>query len=424
MMVRRYATGSGSVHQLRCRLVLAITSSGETLHLTPRLGRLAGLTVCLVLAAPLAPAHADDPYPVPDTATITVVGDGSGHGKGLSQYGAYGAARQGRSAQQILDFYYPGTRTGHAGGSVKVLISADHDRDLVVDARPGLTLRKVSSGRTWRLTHAGATRWRIQRSSSGADVVSYRTGAWHQSRVLSGDVEIAAGGDPVALRTPAGRTAYRGALRSTTHDGRRVTVNVLPMEAYLRGVVPAEVAAASWPQQAMRAQAVAARTYATYERQHGGNSAYDLCDTALCQAYGGASAEYPTSDTAVARTAGRILTYQGKTAFAQYSASNGGWTVDGGKPYLVAEKDPYEGTSPDYYGWTQRISAHAIEKAYNIENLSSIAIETRDGHGRRGGRVETVRLESTTGWSGTVTGDSFRSHFGLRSTLFEITQVQ
>jgi SpoIID/LytB domain protein len=258
---------------------------------------------------------------------------------------------------------------------------------------------------------------------SGDSVVSYRTGSWHRWRVLRGDVEFAAGKAPITLHTPAGSVRYRGALLSTWHEGKRVTVNVLPMEAYLRGVVPAEVAAASWPQQAMRAQAVAARTYAAYERQHGGNPDYDLCDTAACQAYGGASAEYATSNTAVSKTAGRILTYHGKTAFAQYSASNGGWTVDGGEPYLVARKDPYEGTSPDYYGWTVRISARKIEKAYRIENLSSIAVESRDGNGRRGGRVVTVRLASTTGWTGTVTGDSFRRNFGLASTMFEITSV-
>jgi SpoIID/LytB domain protein len=174
----------------------------------------------------------------------------------------------------------------------------------------------------------------------------------------------------------------------------------------------------------MRAQAVAARTYAAYEREHAGNPDYDLCDTAACQAYGGASREHPASDTAVARTARKILTHRGETAFAQYSASNGGWTVDGGRPYLPAKQDRYEGTSSDYYGWTVEIPVGAIEDVYNIDNLTGIAIETRDGNGRRGGRVGTVRLENAdTGWTGTVTGDSFRRNFGLLSTLFTITAV-
>ena len=111
-----------------------------------------------MLALPLAvtlatatPAVADDPYPVPDTATITVVGDGSGHGKGLSQYGAYGAAREGLKVDEILDFYYPGTERDSAGGKVRVLVSADDDRDLVIEDRAGLTVRNLASGRTWKL---------------------------------------------------------------------------------------------------------------------------------------------------------------------------------------------------------------------------------------------------------------------------------
>ena len=383
----------------------------------------------LALAAVLVavPAHADDPHPVPGTATtVTVEGDGSGHGKGLSQYGAYGAARAPHNLKvgEILDFYYPRTRLRDTGGKVRVLVSADDDRDLVVDDRAGLTVRNLASGRSWRLDHRKATRWRVRPNAAGDQVVSYRTRAWHPVRVIKADAELAAGGRPLTLRTPDGSVRYRGALRSVDHDGERVTVNVVPMEQYLRGVVPAEVAASSWPQHAMRAQAVAARTYAAYEREHAGNPDYDLCDTAACQAYGGASREHPASDTAVARTARKILTHRGETAFAQYSASNGGWTVDGGRPYLPAKQDRYEGTSSDYYGWTVEIPVGAIEDVYNIDNLTSIAIETRDGNGRRGGRVGTVRLENVdTGWTGTVTGDSFRRNFGLLSTLFAITSV-
>jgi SpoIID/LytB domain protein len=199
------------------------------------------------------------------------------------------------------------------------------------------------------------------------------------------------------------------------------------MESYLRGVVPAEVSPSLWPQEAMRAQAVAARTYAAYERAHAGSRAYDLCDTAACQAYGGASAEARASSRAVGATARTVLTYGGELAFAQYSASNGGYTVDGGEPYLPAQPDPYEGTSPDFYGWTVRIPARKIEQAYNIDNLTSIAITERDGHGRdgNGGRVLEVRLANAdSGWSGTVTGDSFRRNFGLSSTMFRITGVR
>ena len=380
-------------------------------------------TVLTVLAT-AAPAVADNPVSVPDPATVTITGDGYGHGKGMSQYGAYGAARTPYSLgfQEILRFYYPGTKLGTTGGTVKVLISADDDRDLVVNDRQGLTVRNVATGRTWRPAVPTAKRWRI-RPSGAASVVSYRTSAWHVWRTVKADVEIAAGGRPVELRTPDGVVAYRGALRSTSRNGTRLTVNVLPMEGYLRGVVPVEMYS-SWPQQALRAQAVASRTYAAYERGHTNNDAYDLCDTAACQAYGGYSAEAASSNDAVAATARKALTYQGETAFAQFSASNGGWTVAGQFSYLPAQEDPYEGASPDYYGWTAEVTDAQIEKAYNIENLVSLRIATRDGRGGRGGRVETVELTSATGWQGTVTGESFRRNLGLHSTLFEITDAR
>jgi SpoIID/LytB domain protein len=385
--------------------------------------RLGGLVIAgLLTVVPAAPAVADDPYDVPDQATITVTGDGSGHGKGLSQYGAYGAANDGLDAGQILDFYYPGTERGTRGGAVEVWISRDDGRHLVVEDRTKLMVR-AGTGRLMK-AHAiqpKADKWRITPTAEGAKVFFHR-GTWRLFQSFRGDVAFFAGGAPITLRTPDGPVDYRGELRSTTHDGDRITVNVLPLDRYIRGVVPAELSSL-WPQQAMRAQAVASRTYAAYEREHAGARPYDLCDTAACQAYGGASAETAKSDEAVAATAKQVLTFGGETAFAQYSASNGGWTVDGGYPYLPAQQDPYEGASPDYYGWTVTVTSKQIENAYNLGNLTYLGIETRDGQGPRGGRVQVVRIKTEGGFDGTVTGDSFRRNLGLRSTLFEITRV-
>lgn len=389
-----------------------------------RLGGFAivGLFTLVTGLATAGPAAADDPYDVPDQAVITVQGDGSGHGKGLSQYGAYGAANDGLSGEQILDFYYPGAGRGSRTGPVEVWVSGDDGRHLVVDDRTGLMVR-AGTGRLMK-AHAiqpKADKWRITPTAEGAKVYFHR-GSWRLFQSFRGDPAFYAGGAPLTLRTPDGKVDYRGELRSTTYDGDRITVNVLPMEKYVRGVVPAELSSL-WPQQAMRAQAVASRTYAAYEREHAGSRPYDLCDTAACQAYGGASAETATSTDAVTATAKRVLTYQGETAFAQYSASNGGYTVDGGHPYLPAQPDPYEGTSSDYYGWTVTITAKQVENAYNLGNLTYLGIETRDGQGPRGGRVQVVRIKTEGGFDGTVTGDSFRRNFGLSSTLFELTDV-
>ena len=376
-----------------------------------------------VLVAPASPAAADDPFDVPDSATITVRGDGSGHGKGMSQYGAYGAAREGLRVGQILDFYYPGTRFGEAGGKVKVWIRGDDDRDLVVRDRDGLTIFEVGTRKTWRPREPRATQWRVRPNRRGDNVISFRTRRWRTWNVVSGDVEIAAAGKPLTLRTPDGKVRYRGALRSVDFQGtQRLTGNVLPLEQYLRGVVSSEMQA-GWPQQGLRAQAVAARTYVVHERGDG-NTYYDICDTAACQAYGGASAEAAATTRAVTATARDVLTYGAEVAFAQYSASNGGWTVDGGEPYLPAQPDPYEGDSSDYYNWRRTFTTRQFERAFRLGNLTYLQVEDRDGNGPRGGRVATVRLEDESGSYKDVAGEEFQSSLDLPSTLFEITRVR
>lgn len=395
--------------------------------------RLTALTAALTIALPMAPAAADDPYQdFPQDAVVTIVGDGSGHGRGMSQYGAYSAAGDGVAYREILGTYYPGTRWKQLGGSIEVLVSADDDRDLVVQDVPGLKVRAVASGRTWRADEGRAKRWRIKPGSGSTNVVSFFAGRWRTWKKVSGDVELTAGSRTLRLSTSDGAVSYRGALRSSRDDhGDRVTVNVLPLEQYVRGVVPSEMQA-GWPQQALRAQAVASRTYAAWRRTRALDVAYDICDTALCQVYGGASAETSATNQAVKATAKQVLTHRRKPIFAEFSAANGGWTVDGGEPYLPAQEDPYEGTSSDYYGWRRTVDVADLETFYNLENLTAIQISQRDGRGRDlgtlrdGGRVSELLMTTEGGdspGSYAVNVERFRSSFGLPSTLFEITRV-
>jgi stage II sporulation protein D len=387
--------------------------------------RLLALTAAaLLVLTPTGPVAADDPFDVPDDATITIRGDGSGHGRGMSQYGAYSAARQGVKYRTILTTYYPKTKWKQATGSIEVLVSRDSDNNLIVGHHKKLTVRSLRAGRTWQADARGATRWRVTRKPSGVNQVAFLNGRWRSWKKIRGNVQLAAGGRPLTLFTPGGKVRYRGALRSAVDDREnRVTVNVLPLEQYLRGVVPSEMRASTWPQHALRAQAVASRTYAAWRRNRPLDVAYDICDTALCQVYGGASAEYPTSDKAVRATAREILTFRRKPAFTEYSASNGGYTVSGGKPYLPAKRDPYEGSSKDYYGWNIRVTAAQMEAKYNYDDLDVIAIEDRNGLGSRGGRVLEVRVTAGSGFTDTITGEAFRRDWGLPSTLFTITRV-
>lgn len=380
---------------------------------------LATLTAAVLGGGLAAPVHAADSWRIPHSARIVVEGHGYGHGKGLSQYGAQRAASQGRSYREIVRYYYPRTRWGRASGSVRIWISRDLTNDVQVHSRPGLTARRTGTSTTWDLARAKprADRWRVVPSGDQRSRLQYRQRGWHTWRTVPGLLELSAHGRPVRLRTADGVASYRGVLRSVpSSPGNRITVNVLPLETYLRGVVPAETYASTWHQQALRAQAVAARSYAVHERADRRAAAYDLCDTAACQAYGGAAAEYPTTDRAVRATARQVLTYRGRAAFTQFTASSGGWTVDGGAPYLPARRDRWDSAQDPYHSWRVRFRDTELEAAFpGVGDLTRVEVSGRDGHGEWGGRAGTVTL---TGTGGTVTtsGSDFAQRLGLASS--------
>ena len=379
------------------------------------------LVVAAVVATcgSFAPATAGttDVWDVPAQATITVKGHGFGHGHGMSQYGAEGAARQGLDYQQIAEFYYPGTQWGTAKGRVTVLVSADTTDDLIVLARPGLTVRDTAGGDRVALPDNGARRWKVAVGADGVNRVLYRTSRWHRWLTLEGQGEFYAAGAPITLVTPSGTRGYRGRLRvGVTSTGSRVSVNDVALDNYIQGVVPLEIPA-SWSPAAVQAQAVAARTYAAYERRHPQSAAYQLCDTSSCQVYGGYDAEYSASNRAVVATAGRVLVSDDQPAFTQFGSSSGGWTAAGSVPYLPAKRDPYDGWSGNpVHTWSVRVDDGVLERAWPaVGDLRRITVTSRDGNGDWGGRVGSLTL-SGTGGRVTVSGDTFRSVLGLRST--------
>jgi stage II sporulation protein D len=383
-----------------------------------------------ILLGPSLPASAASPepvVPVSATTTLTVTGHGWGHGHGMSQYGAQGAARSGLTYPQILAFYYQGTQLTSLTGKIRVLITADTDNNTTVRHRKGLRVLDTGNGKSYRLHTARTPRaWRL-RTVSGQTRLFYRTGSWHLYRTggraaLKGAGEFRADGT-LTLRLPSGDKLYRGGLRYVNGD----TVNVVGMEKYLKGVVPSEMPP-SWKPAALQAQAVAARTYAARARADRASSYYHLCDTTQCQVYKGYENEWPATNAAVDATAGRVLTYQGKPAFAQFSSSSGGWTSDGGQPYLKARQDvydkpvdPVQHTGDPNFSWTASISFAALQSMYGSGTLQGVQITQREGDRTfaNGGRVEKVVLTGTAG-AKTFDGSTFRSRFGLRSTYFDI----
>ena len=395
------------------------------------------LTAGLVAGTPhLSPAGAGGPaprvavdqrYPVPASGTFTVRGHGYGHGRGMSQYGANGAANKGLSHEEILKFYYPGTSFGTAPRKVRVLISGDTTSDLVVAARRGLRLRDMGARATYSLPgDLGASLWRVSVDAQNRNVVAYYAkGVWRSWRpggadALKGTGEFRAKG-PITLVTPSGSHPYRGSLRAmppSSGSADRDTVNVLPMDAYIKGVVPAEMPAL-WHPEAVQSQAVAARTYASFHRARNVDRYYQVCDTTACQVYGGVDKEHEASNAAVDATARQILTYGGEPAFTEFSSSSGGWTVAGDFKYLTAKQDPYDDWSGNsVHSWSVSLSASRIAGAYPaIGRLRSIRVTSRDGNGEWQGRVLRMSLVGSKS-TVSISGDDFRWKFGLRSTWF------
>jgi stage II sporulation protein D len=180
---------------------------------------------------------------------------------------------------------------------------------------------------------------------------------------------------PAPLKVSVNGTthSYRGAIRLSADGGRLLLVNVLGLEDYLRGVVPAEVPPRFAPE-AIKAQAIAARTYALSRLARHQDIGCDLCDGVHCQVYLGADAEDPRVDEAIAATAGLIVTYDGKPIDAVYHDSCGGMTASNEEvwsgqpiPYLRSVPDQIEGTTACARGphatWTSKASQQAVAAA-------------------------------------------------------------
>jgi stage II sporulation protein D len=401
-------------------------------------------------AAAAASITVSETYPVPAGGVYQLRGHGWGHGHGMSQWGAQGAALAGVPASTILSTYYPNTAATVLPNSViRVWLEADEGIEQQVVPASGLVVHDVSSNVRATLP-PGPTRWRVMAVTGGLQVQwRHSTGPWYPwalagRSLLAGPVRFG-GPAVVGVVFPDDSVReYRGITE--THrlsSGVRSTVR-LTLEDYLLGVVPREVSA-SWAPAALQAQAVAARTYAAHRRAAvSSSSTYDICDTTSCQVFSGTRVrsasgyvteyEHPATTAAIRATAGMIRTYGGRPAFTEFSSSNGGWSTNGGQPYLVAKADPWDGLSPanTMHSWAATLPAADVQRYYpQVGRLLRIKVLSRDGNGEWGGRVGTVVLEgvSSTGapTSVTTTGERFRSfrpygpyRDGVRSSWFTI----
>jgi SpoIID/LytB domain protein len=388
------------------------------------LGTSLALTVIGASAALTAmPASADSGV-APRSGSFTIRGAGWGHGWGMSQYGAYGAARKGLSWKQILRFYYPGTqlKTMSSGTKIKVWITADDDGSLRVLPASGLTVHDTAGHRYTVPTGSNYTSWRISRSGSEYRL-SYRTKSGHDvtksTGLTTGTWFFSTRSKMIKVVLPNGsERSYRGTVALIERRSGGRTVNSVLLEDYVRGVVPSELPT-SWAAHAVRAQAVAARSYAVRLRDVGGYSGFDICDTTACQVYGGLGRETRAGNAAVKATSGKIVTYRGKVALTQFASSNGGYRATGDYPYLSAHRDPYDGVIKSQ-AWTRTITASSISRAWpSVGTVKQLQITSRDGAGRWGGRVKTIKIIGSSRTT-TVSGTTFEHMFSMRSSLYAI----
>jgi len=373
-----------------------------------------------------SPALADEVRPSVG-GQFTFVGHGYGHGIGMSQWGAQSRAVAGQGYRTILDFYYPGTSVGgQENRTLRVGLTAFANAAVAVYA-PGQGQLTISSSA--QKVFAGQ---RLVVAPNGGGLNGVVDGGWNEN--WGGTVTIS-GPEGVLLQKGDGTfVRYDGTIRIVT--GEKLTVvNDVPLETYLRGVVPAE-SPASWNAEALKAQSVAARSYAMSVLRPQAQT--DICDTTACQVYRGAEIRdrngaqtwtTPAStNNAIAATAGEIRSYGGAVAFTQFSSSNGGWTVAGSKPYLVAKEDPYSApgrTAPgdSVANWSITVPSSRFDAGCAPGGaVRAIVIKKRDGRGDYGGRVTSADLQCTNG-TVNITGTKLRQLGGLRSDYTAIVSA-
>ena len=434
----------------------------------PKFSVAIGIVIISMVAAlaPSAAVRADDGM-LPNA--IVVNGRGYGHGRGMSQYGSYGwATTYGWSWQQILDFYYGG-QTGNIiapladpAQEMTVWLSAMNNVQtaVVADAGNAIFVQDPAPGRTWVSLVAREISQRVYRvwGSMERKCPTSTADPGGEGFTVIDDVATVAsfttttGQDPASDPSTAiglceprsnGRNKiryYRGEIRAVNNSrGENRTINALQIETYLRGVVPREspaewgAAAGGAGMNALRAQAVAARSYSATENRYAGLAR--TCDSQNCQVYGGAmlreslnstpiSLEHPYTDQAIAETAGFVMmTPRGTPSRTEFTSSNGGRTAGGTFPAQVDAGDLASDPVNSLMVWTRVISAAQFMAKYpQIGTLTSV-VTTHDGLGSDWNGYATSVAINGTASTVNISGWTFKTTFDIPAPWFETTCV-
>jgi len=358
--------------------------------------------IALALLATTASGQAP-PAPSDSTtgeAVFAVSGRGWGHGVGLSQWGAYGQAKAGRTYDQILAYYYFGTKLGRA--------TKTEVRVLLAEGKRGLT---VQSTGPFRVQDAAGV---VTKMPAGALILGPQLKLPNAAKASPGPLFVIPGKQPLELD---GRP-YRGKLEVASVGGYLRVVNYVGLESYIAGVVADEMPY-TWPIEALKAQAVAARTYALKNVVKG--KPYDLYSDVRSQVYGGVESEQDSATKAIQATAGEVVTYGGQLITAFYFSSSGGKTASAADvfgtplPYLVSRPDPWDKASPNYRWGPVLLGARTLQSKLGV----AARVLDASGVPTPSGRIKSLTLQTTTGVT-SVPSSLVRTVLGLRSTWVTI----
>ena len=408
-------------------------------------------TVGVVVTAPAASAYPSN--------TVTLTGHGFGHGRGMGQWGAFGYALAGTPWKSIVSHYYSGstptlTTPAQEGTFVRVALTENDGNDVIVVSAngfsiqgSGMTTTHVAAGGAVLMHQNGSGAWNV---FVGPDCAGgpQRWGAPIASGVI--DPEAVPDnnsniGDPNAanlalqLCQVGGNLFVRGFVRATYNSSAQArTVNVLPLEDYIVGVVPNESPAYwgqigtagpdsyPWGFQSLEAQAVAARSYVMAALGSYGGYA-DTCDLS-CQTYRGLENESKTTDDATLDTLGYVMEVGTQIMTTEYSASTGGYSAPGTFPAVPDAGDSVcppgvNGACNTDHTWKASIPVSSIEATFpQLGTLLSISFTSRNGFGDLGGRVLSMTLVGSS-QNVVVTGDQFAADFNLLSNWFATTHA-
>lgn len=379
------------------------------------MSRLRHTAVPIAVAVALAGAAAPSGAAAADRFVIR--GAGFGHGVGMSQYGAMGFAKNGKTYREILAHYYTGTQIGRldADPTVRVLLQSRGTISFTGAAQAGD--KRLDPSKTYSASSFG-----------GAGVV-VKTSAGKRVKTFTSPLRIVGpGGNPWRLVGGGNAGTYRGALelRAGISSNGLAAINAVSLESYVRGVVARE-SPASWPAEALKAQAIAARTYAITTNKPG--NGFDHYADTRSQVYAGVAAETPTTDAAIAATAREVVIHDGKPVVTYFFSTSGGKTENnetsalGGspQPWLRSVDDPYDDVSPKHrWGPIRLTTAQAGAKLRGLVKGSFRGIDVK----RRGAspRIVSAEIVGTRGRT-TVNGATLRARFGLNDSWAYFTTV-